>query len=76
MKKLYLLTEENIVILEKRTTEVGGLFSASRVGGGRLLETRTDGSFKYRAFWLSSGYDWIIGKDEQGHVILVPLSKD
>ena len=31
--------------------------------------------FKGKALWLDSSYDYVLGKDEQGLAILVPLKK-
>ena len=40
-----------------------------------LLERRVSGSFENRAFFLSSDFDWIIGKDDCEHLVLIPLKK-
>jgi len=40
------------------------------------IQSRNDGSFKSRAFYLDPSYDWILGKDNEGITILVPLIKE
>ena len=34
---------------------------------------RTYGQFKGTGFFLQGKYDWVIGKDDNGEVVLVPL---
>lgn len=39
------------------------------------VTTRNGGVFTNKAFYLSSGYDWVLGVDEEGVDILVPLKQ-
>lgn len=40
------------------------------------LEKRGGGDFDKKAFWLPKGYDWEMGEDNEGCLILVPLKKE
>lgn len=44
-------------------------------GRGRL-ESRDSGEFKGKGFYLYSSFDWILGKDTEGILVLVPLKKE
>jgi len=39
------------------------------------LPIRSDGEFAGKAIYLSSNYDWILGRDDLGLIILIPLIK-
>jgi hypothetical protein len=39
------------------------------------VEARSRGEFGHRAYWLHQDYDWVLGKDALGEMILVPLKK-
>lgn len=41
-----------------------------------VIEIRTSGTFKGKALYLESGYDWILGKDDEGLIVLVPIKKE
>lgn len=41
-----------------------------------VIDTRTDGSLGRRAFYLEDGmYDWVLVRDEDDALCLVPLKK-
>ena len=40
-----------------------------------LVQVRWDAEFNKRAFFLSSYYEWVIGTDSTGAIVLVPLKK-
>ncbi len=41
----------------------------------RHVTIRTEGEFKGNAFFLSSGYDWVIVRDHLGSLCLVPMKQ-
>ena len=41
-----------------------------------FIHIRTNGEFNGKSFYLSSTYEWRIGKDNMGLTILVPLLKE
>jgi hypothetical protein len=57
-------------ISEDKLIKVSGNFYDNKI------DVRTCGDFKNNAFFLSDSYDWIIGRDDQGATILVPLKKE
>lgn len=40
-----------------------------------MLSMRMYGVFERKAFWLNKEFDWVIGYDEGGALILIPLRK-
>lgn len=43
--------------------------------GGMLLERRIAGEFKNKAFWLNSGFNWEIKRDNEDVMCLIPTKK-
>ena len=43
--------------------------------GRRVAEIRLVGSFDHKGIWLSNKFDWVLGKDEDGEIVVVPLEK-
>lgn len=43
--------------------------------GYNIIIERRGGEFGGKALYLSSAYDWKLGKDEKGAAILIPLKK-
>ena len=39
------------------------------------LQPRTDGEFAGKAIFLSSSFNWTLGRDDEGCTILVPTAK-
>ncbi len=50
-----------------------GVYSADNVS--MLLERRVNDAFEGIAFYLSPGFDWVLGTDPVGDIILVPTKK-
>lgn len=40
-----------------------------------MAELRTVGPLASNAIWLSQRYDWHIGKDREGAIVLIPIEK-
>lgn len=51
----------------------GGVFVNGESG---VLESRDSGEFEGKGFYLGSGFDWIMGTDSEGLLVLVPLKKE
>lgn len=49
--------------------------SAARGTDNPILWLRGDAEFNGKAFGLSSAYDWTIGTDSEGLIVLVPTRK-
>lgn len=43
---------------------------------GFLITNRIGGSLQDNSFFLDRNYDWVLGKDNEGTVVLVPLKKE
>jgi len=42
-----------------------------------VLEVRSGGMFANKAFFLDGyAYDWVLGMDDEDHLVLVPLKKE
>ena len=41
----------------------------------KQMYLRGQGGFRNKAIWLNDNYDYVLGKDDQGETILVPLKK-
>ena len=41
----------------------------------KLMEVRDNGEFAEHAIWLDSMYDWVIGRDSHGLLVLIPMRK-
>jgi hypothetical protein len=59
-----------VKILQEYLTVVPG------IGGCDMIQKRTNGEFKDRAFFLSANYDWVLGRDSIGELVLIPIAKD
>jgi hypothetical protein len=67
---LVLVESQNHVSIDiERTITVSKKMASTEFG------PRIQGSFKGRAFFLRDCYEWVLGKDENGSTILVPLKK-
>ena len=74
-KKLVIDEEgEEIKISKKGMVNVpkGDIFDNGRA----VIQPRTIGEFKDKAFYLTALYDWVLGEDSSGCVILVPIKKN
>lgn len=40
-----------------------------------VVEPRRTGTFEGKAYWLSDEFDWQIGRDNTGELVLIPLKK-
>ena len=70
--------EENIVAIDK--TRLVGISEEFARGviikeDYTYIERRSGGAFFNKALCLSSMYDWVLGKDEDDVLCLVPLKK-
>ena len=46
-----------------------------KVAAGYNMGIKTDGEFCGKALYLDYTYDYVLGKDSNGNIILVPLKK-
>ena len=70
--------EENIVAIDKtRLVEISEEFVRGVIikEDYTYIERRCGGAFFNKALYLSSMYDWVIGKDEHDVLCLVPLKR-
>lgn len=71
--------KENIMAIDKtRLVEIRGAFQREQLTENepyRYIERRDGGQFLNKALYLPSMYDWVLGKDEEGVLCLVPLEK-
>jgi hypothetical protein len=78
-QKLEIMEEpEKVKAIDKtRLAEISAEFAQATVikDDYVYIERRTGGSFSNKALYLSSKYDWALGKDEEGVLCLVPLKK-
>ena len=75
------LAKEVVPIEKERTVDPTKEKGISRTQLGKkshlLIELRSNSSkFGNKSFWLTNRYDWILGKDEMGATILIPLKKE
>jgi len=71
-------TERKPMFIEvdaERLIEVEGQ-GQSLQSGIRILEERAGGELAGKAFWLNPNYEWVLGEDEEGNIVLVPLRKE
>ena len=47
-----------------------------RVDGNIAVESHESGGFFRSAIYLNTNYDWVLGQDNLGNTILVPLKKE
>lgn len=74
--------------LKEKEPEDAGVIDADRLldvqedvyaevdGNSLALQDRTFGEFAGKSFYLSKQYDWVIGEDDHGETVLVPLRKE
>lgn len=41
-----------------------------------MIKVRQGGEFKGKAYFLSSGFDWQLGEDSVGLIVLIPTKKE
>lgn len=70
---------EDVLIDRDRCIGVSPYVSMARITGLKetvpVLEDRRHGDFANSAFWLNSNFDWEIGTDSDGAIILIPLKR-
>lgn len=66
-------TEESIIIDRSKTILMTEPISEHRID--QRIQNRNYGNFKGRSYYLSPAFDWVIGKDSDGWIVLVPLRK-
>jgi len=79
--KLRFKSEEIIEVEDERIVTIKGeIRRVKPLKEGSREETiameRIDGVFCNRALWLDDNYDWVIGKDDLGQLVLLCLKKE
>lgn len=67
--------EDVLEIPEDLLVEVDTVFP-SFCSGVAQFYSRGSSNFKNRSFFLDEEYNWVIGRDDSGQLILVPLKKE
>lgn len=70
------IVEDNLITLDKLMdlpSSINPLYLP--VGNSNYISKRIAGNFRNKSFYLPEEYDWIIGKDDKGALVLVPLKK-
>ena len=63
----YFIDKERLI----RVYDDGGI---SDINDG-IVRVRTDDEFKDKAIFLDDKYDWVLGRDSGGLLVLIPLRK-
>lgn len=64
-----------IEVDEGRMIDVPNFTSTSK-DGKCLMQTRSSGEFRFKSYYLGRELDWVIGKDDEGETILIPLKRE
>lgn len=70
--------KEDIMAIDKtRLVEISQEFKRATLVDEdcTIIERRCDGPFLNKAIYLSLTYDWVLGRDEDGVLCLVPLKQ-
>ena len=67
---------EIITILLKRIVDIFDEEETIHIDSSAAIQVRQVGELKNHALWLSSDWDWVLGKDLRGEICLVPLCKE
>ena len=67
MKQLNLIKAEDEELINIKEEE---MFGVTKITG--IFSIRKNGDFKNKGFSLSSAYEWVIGKDSNGYICLIP----
>ena len=66
----------DIDVDEDRMLEVTGTITTIKISGKVLYASeRTEGNLEGKAIYLDHSFDWVLGKDSEGSICLVPLIK-
>jgi hypothetical protein len=68
-------TEGCIEIDPKRLVH-GSLFNKFEVHSNPFITRRSGGEFEGKALYLDFEYDWVLGEDKKGCIVLIPLEKE
>lgn len=69
--------EDSITVLEDDTVHIRdfGEFRTT-LGGVKIAEVRrVSTKFSGKCIWLSYEYDWVLGRDDEGSLVLMPTKK-
>ena len=68
--------DDTYKIDEDRLVSIDGRCNIDDERGSPLVQKRYGGSFKDKGLYLNDhDYDWVIGMDNEGMLVLVPLRK-
>lgn len=82
-RKVILSNELKVEDVEVRESQ---LVSVTREGGdegsvalidgnSHRIATRSDAEFAGKGLYLSDGFDWILGRDSQNSLVLIPIKR-
>lgn len=63
--------DEKLIEVDREIADREALTTAT----GGTIQVRRNGELGGGGFYLSSYYDWVLGKDDGGVIVLVPLKK-
>lgn len=69
------IKETNFVEIDKSKLIEVPNDSIKEESGYVLIDSRGDFEFRERAFYLGEKFDWVIGKDSNNMLCLVPMKK-
>lgn len=76
LPKLVLNRPENIIGIDKeKLVSLKGVIDVSMEGMSQSVSIRSSGPFQDHALFLDNAYVWILGVDELGVTVLVPLKR-
>jgi len=74
MRKLFIKAKEDLKIDRTKLLVVPET-NVNHQDGRTFIQRRVNGQFIGKAFWLNSSFDWELGLDDEGEIVLVPIEK-
>jgi len=73
--KIAIDTEEEVIFRANELQELEHLTNGATIDDKPTIALRSGGIFASKGYWLNEEFDWIIVKDDQGNLVLVPTVK-